>query len=62
MSLPMPPSGHNGLNETKIGLSSSVALSFFDNTRSEIPIQNSRKQIEILIPREKTCLIILILK
>jgi hypothetical protein len=48
----MPNSGHNGNNETSIGLSSSIDLSFYDANGKEISIQNSKTPIEIRLPRD----------
>ena len=43
---------HNGNNETKIGLSHSMAMTFSDNNGDEIEIAESSKLIEIWIPRD----------
>jgi hypothetical protein len=48
----MAPSGKNGNNETNIGLSSTVSLSFFDSNGNTLPITNSKKPIDIWIPRD----------
>ena len=48
----MAVSGHNGNNETKIGSSSSVGLSFYDLTNKEIPITNSN--IDIVLQRDSS--------
>ena len=54
-SLPMAVSGHNGNNETLIGMSSSLGLSFFDyETNIEIPISQSLSPIDIILPRDKS--------
>lgn len=53
-SLSAPSSGHNGNNETKIGLSTSMGLSFFDEDGNQVSIKNSRKPIDIWIPRERS--------
>jgi hypothetical protein len=51
----MSVSGHNGNNETLIGMSSSVGLSFFDyETNIEIPISKSLSPIDIILPRDKS--------
>jgi hypothetical protein len=51
----MAVSGHNGNNETLIGMSSSLGLSFFDyETNIEIPISQSLSPIDIIIPRDKS--------
>ena len=47
----MPSSGINGNNETNIGKSSSISLSFFDSNGVPLPITNSKKPIDIYIPR-----------
>jgi len=46
----MAISGHNGNNETLIGVSNSVGLSFYDFNNNEIPITDS--SIDILINRD----------
>ena len=48
----MAVSGHNGNNETKIGSSSSIGLSFYDFNNKEIPIANSN--IDIVLQRESS--------
>ena len=51
----MAVSGHNGNNETLIGMSSSLGLSFFDyETNIEIPISQSLSPIDIILPRDKS--------
>ena len=51
----MAVSGHNGNNETFIGMSSSLGLSFYDYvTNSEIPISQSSSPIDIIMPRDKS--------
>jgi len=51
----MAVSGHNGNNETLIGMSSSLGLSFFDSeTNIEIPISQSLSPIDIILPRDKS--------
>ncbi|RNA25490.1 polycystin-1-like isoform X2, partial [Brachionus plicatilis] len=52
-SFSAPSSGHNGKNESKIGLSTSLGLSFFDQNGDEVTITNSKKPIHIWIPRER---------
>ncbi|CAF0973552.1 unnamed protein product, partial [Brachionus calyciflorus] len=52
-SLSTPPSGHNGMNETKIGLSTSLGLSFFNENGVEIKITKSKKNLDLWIPRDK---------
>jgi len=46
----MAISGHNGNNETLIGVSNSIGLSFYDLYNNEIPITSS--QIEIVMQRD----------
>ena len=46
----MAISGHNGNNETLIGVSNSIGLSFYDLNNNEIPIKDS--SIEIIIERD----------
>jgi hypothetical protein len=48
----MAQSGKNGNNETNIGLSSTVSLSFYDSNGNTLPITNSKKPIDIWIPRD----------
>jgi hypothetical protein len=43
---------HNGNNETKIGLSHSVTITFSDINGNEIHITNSSQMIDIWIPRD----------
>jgi hypothetical protein len=51
----MAVSGHNGNNETFIGMSSSLGLSFYDyETNSEISISQSSSPIDIIMPRDKS--------
>ena len=51
----MAASGHNGNNETLIGMSSSLGLSFYDyETNSEISISQSSSPIDIRMPRDKS--------
>jgi hypothetical protein len=44
--------GHNGNNETKIGLSNSVGISFYDENLNEIKIINSKSTINLTILRD----------
>jgi hypothetical protein len=46
----MAISGHNGNNESLIGVSNSIGLSFYDENNNEIPIKDS--YIEIKIKRD----------
>jgi len=50
----MAVSGHNGNNETKIGLSKLLSLAFFDEKGRELPVSESKKPIEFWITREKS--------
>ena len=44
--------GHNGNNETFIGMSSSISLSFFYDKMNEIQIIDTQKPIDIIIKRD----------
>jgi hypothetical protein len=48
----MAVSGHNGDNETFIGFSSSIGLSFYDENNKEIKITNTQSPIHMYIPRD----------
>jgi hypothetical protein len=49
----MAVSGHNGFNETLIGMSSSMGLSFYEfETNNEIPITQSLSPIDLILPRD----------
>lgn len=48
----MAISGHNSDNETMIGLSSSIELSFYDEKINEIKISQSLLPIDIVIQRD----------
>ena len=48
----MAVSGHNGDNESFIGFSSSIGLSFYDENINEIEISNAPNPIEIVISRD----------
>jgi hypothetical protein len=48
----MAVSGHNGKNETLIGMSSSIGLSFYDQNMNEIEITQTQRPIEMIIKRE----------
>jgi hypothetical protein len=53
--MPMAVSGHNGNNETLIGMSSSLGLSFYDfETNNQIPIAQTLSPIHIIVPRDKS--------
>ena len=52
MSTPMASCVHNGDNETKIGLSQSIAITFSNNYENEIEIKNLAQLIDIWIPRD----------
>ncbi len=48
----MAVSGHNGNNETLIGMSSSIGLSFYDQNMKEIEIKQTQRPIELIIKRD----------
>jgi len=48
----MAVSGHNGDNESFIGFSSSIGLSFYDENINEIDISNAPNPIDIVISRD----------
>ena len=50
--MPMATCVHNWNNETNIGLSQSIAISFSNNHENEIEIKDSAQLIDIWIPRE----------
>ena len=52
-SIPMAPAGHNGNNETNIGFSSLISLSFRDSSKSEIEIKESKFPFDFRVPRDK---------
>ena len=53
----MAVSGHNGDNETLVGFSSQIGLSFHDfETIDEIKVTQSKSPIDIIIPRDKSIL------
>lgn len=49
----MAVNGHNGRNETFIGMSSSIGLTFYDSKANEIKITQSLSPIDILIQRDQ---------
>ena len=49
----MAVSGHNGNNETKMGMSTSIGLSFYDKNMKEIEIINTQSPIELIIKRDQ---------
>jgi hypothetical protein len=49
----MAVSGHNGNNETHIGMSTSIDLEFYDENANEIEISQSLSPIDILIQRDE---------
>ena len=49
----MAVSGHNGNNETKIGMSASIGLSFYDTNMKEIEIINTQSPIDLIIKRDQ---------
>jgi hypothetical protein len=50
----MAVSGHNGNNETLIGMSSSIGLSFYDQSMNELEIAQTQNPIKIVIKREQS--------
>ena len=52
----MAVSGHNGRNETFIGMSSSIGLEFYDSEANEIQITQSLFPIDILLQRDQSSL------
>ena len=50
--IPMAVSGHNGNNETLVGLSASIGLTIYDENVNEIQVKNSKELIEIFISRD----------
>jgi len=48
----MAVSGHNGNNETLIGMSSSIGLSFYDQNMNKIEIKQTQRPIEMIIKRD----------
>ena len=48
----MAVSGHNGNNETLIGMSNAIDLSFYDENLIEIEIRESQLLIDLLISRD----------
>ena len=52
----MAVSGHNSDNETLIGLSSSIELSFYDDNNNEIEISQSLMSIDIIMERDQSTL------
>ena len=54
--MPMAISGHNGNNETRVGMSASIGLKFYDENVNEIEITQSVKPIDILIQRDQNTL------
>ena len=52
----MAISGHNSDNETFIGLSPSIGLTFYDEFNNEIEISQSSKPIDISIQRDPATL------
>jgi hypothetical protein len=49
----MAVSGHNGKNETHIGMSSSVGLTIYDSNANEIKITKSLSPIDIFTQRDE---------
>jgi hypothetical protein len=52
----MAISGHNGNNETRIGMSSSIGLSFYDEHANEIEIGQSLLPFDFFIQRDQCTL------
>jgi len=52
----MSISGHNGNNETFIGMSSSVGLTFYDENANEIKITKSKSPIKFILQRDQNSL------
>ena len=52
-AIPMAPAGHNGNNETNIGFSSLISLSFRDSSKSEVEIRESKFAFDLRVPRDK---------
>ena len=50
--IPMAVSGHNSNNETLVGMSNSLALSFYDKNNREIQISQISPPLDILIQRD----------
>jgi hypothetical protein len=50
--IPMAVSGHNGNNETLIGVSSSIGLSFYDQNMKDLEIIQTQRPIEMIIKRD----------
>ena len=50
--MPMAVSGHNGNNETRVGMSTSIGLKFYDENVNEIKITQSLNPIDIVIQRD----------
>ena len=50
--MPMASCAYNGNNETNIGLSQAISISFSDNNGNEIEMNNSSKLIDLWIPRD----------
>ena len=49
----MAVSGHNGNNETSIGLSNSMGLAFYDENNNEIVITHSQILIDVILLRDR---------
>jgi len=48
----MAVSGHNGNNETLIGVSNSIGMTLYDENSNEIPVSKTSEPIEIFIQRD----------
>jgi hypothetical protein len=49
----MAVSGHNGNNESHIGMSLSIGLSFYDQNMNEIEISDTQTPIDLVIKRDQ---------
>jgi len=54
--MPMAVSGHNGYNATRVGMSSAMSLSFYDEKTNVIEISNSQKKIDLRIQRDENAI------
>jgi hypothetical protein len=51
--MPMAISGHNGYNATRVGMSSAMSLSFYDEKTNVIEISKSQETIDLIIQRDE---------
>ena len=49
----MAMSGHNGKNESHIGMSASISLNLYESNANEIQVTQSLSPIDILIQRDQ---------